>query len=558
MNILKQSTQIKVRVGPFVDATDGVTPETGVALGTADQAELLKANGAATVDISAATWAAVTGADGWYDLTLTTSHTDTVGELVVVVQDSSLCLPVFARFQVMEEATYDALYGASAAGFDANGRVDVGSWLGTAVTTSATTAKPEVDVNSVSDDATAANNLELDYDGTGYNKSNSTIGTCTTNTDMRGTDSALLASSAPTNFGDLAITVTTGEVTVGTNNDKTGYSISGTKQTLDDLNDVSPAQVNTEVDTALTDIHLDHLLAADYDPASKPGTATALLNEIVENDGGVSRFTANALEQAPSGGTNPNVLVDTTIATVNSQTEFTLTAGSDQDDAYNDQAIVVYDASNSDYPSIRKVSDYVGSTRTVTIDSAPDFTIIAGDGVKAFVTAPGTTAPTAAQVADAVWDEAVSGHTTAGTFGEQCGADIDAILTDTGTTLPASIATAQADLDTITGTDGVTLATTQGNYAPAKAGDEMDLVNAPNATALNAIADAFLKRDWTSVTGEAARSVLNAMRFLRNKWSISGTTLTVTKEDDSTSAWTGTVTSDASADPITGNDPTGP
>ncbi len=68
------------------------------------------------------------------------------------------------------------------------------------------------------------------------------------------------------------------------------------------LNDISTAQVNAEVDTALADIHLDHLLAADYDPASKPGTATALLNELVENDSGVSRFTTNALEQGPSGG----------------------------------------------------------------------------------------------------------------------------------------------------------------------------------------------------------------------------------------------------------------
>lgn len=42
----------------------------------------------------------------------------------------------------------------------------------------------EVNVTKISDDATAADNLELDYDGTGYNKSNSTIGTCTTNTDM--------------------------------------------------------------------------------------------------------------------------------------------------------------------------------------------------------------------------------------------------------------------------------------------------------------------------------------------------------------------------------------
>ncbi len=60
-------------------------------------------------------------------------------------------------------------------------------------------------------------------------------------------------------------------------------------------------QVNAACDTALSDIHLDHLFATDYDPASKPGVATALLNELMESDAGVSRFTENALEQAPSG-----------------------------------------------------------------------------------------------------------------------------------------------------------------------------------------------------------------------------------------------------------------
>jgi hypothetical protein len=68
------------------------------------------------------------------------------------------------------------------------------------------------------------------------------------------------------------------------------------------LNNLSAAQVNTEVDTALTDIHLDHLLATDYDPANKPGVATALLNELIGSDAGVSQFTANALELAPAGG----------------------------------------------------------------------------------------------------------------------------------------------------------------------------------------------------------------------------------------------------------------
>lgn len=40
------------------------------------------------------------------------------------------------------------------------------------------------------------------------------VDTTTTNTDMRGTDSALLAASAPTNFGDLSIAVTTGLVDI--------------------------------------------------------------------------------------------------------------------------------------------------------------------------------------------------------------------------------------------------------------------------------------------------------------------------------------------------------
>lgn len=69
-----------------------------------------------------------------------------------------------------------------------------------------------------------------------------------------------------------------------------------------DSNSPSLTEINAEVDQALADIHLDHLFAADYDPASKPGTATALLNELVESDAGVSRFTTNALENAPGGG----------------------------------------------------------------------------------------------------------------------------------------------------------------------------------------------------------------------------------------------------------------
>lgn len=62
----------------------------------------------------------------------------------------------------------------------------------------------------------------------------------------------------------------------------------------------------------------------------------------------------------------------------------------------------------------------------------------------------GTTAfATTSAVASAVWDLSTSGHTTAGTFGEQCATDIDAILVDTGTTLdgriPAALVSGRID-----------------------------------------------------------------------------------------------------------------
>src|SRR5262245_21804101 len=102
--ILRQSNQVIVQVGPFVDVTDGFTPETGVTLSGADEAQLLKANTTTTTDISGATWAAITGCDGYYGLTLTTSLTDTVGTLEIMVNDDSVCLPVKKSFQVVEEA----------------------------------------------------------------------------------------------------------------------------------------------------------------------------------------------------------------------------------------------------------------------------------------------------------------------------------------------------------------------------------------------------------------------------------------------------------------------
>jgi hypothetical protein len=76
----------------------------------------------------------------------------------------------------------------------------------------------------------------------------------------------------------------------------------------------------------------------------------------------------------------------------------------------------------------------------------------------------------------------------------------------------------------------------------------------------NRIADHVMRRPLASARassyGDAVsfRSAMGAWAKMVNKWSISGTTLTVTQEDDTTSFGTQTLTSSASAEAITGVD----
>lgn len=148
----------------------------------------------------------------------------------------------------------------------------------------------------------------------------------------------------------------------------------------------------------------------------------------------------------------------------------------------------------------------------------------------------GGSAPSAATIAAAVWDLATSGHTTAGTFGAQAKTLLDLIATYIDT----EVATIITELAKVPKSDSTV---------------------SLNATALAAIADALLNRDMATGTDSGSNSVRTlrqAIRFLRNKWTSSGGTLTVYKEDDATPSWTAAISATAGADPITGVDPAGP
>lgn len=331
----------------------------------------------------------------------------------------------------------------------------------------------------------------------------------------------------PSNFGSLAITGG-GAVTAGTVSDKTGYSISGTKQTLDALNDVSAADVNAQCDTAISDAAL----------------ATA-----------ANLATVDANVDA--------ILVDT----------------------------------GTDIPA--RFDGIEGATFSSATDSLE---AIRDRGDSAWTTGGGGSAPTAAEVADAVWDEARSGHTTAGSFGEgvnvealntQAKADVnaeadtaisdaalataanlatvdsnvdailvdtnelqtdwtnggrldlivDGILEDTGTTIPASI-TALNDLDAA----GIRTA-----LGFATASYDTDIAALPtaaeNATAVltTAMTESYSTDGGTKTVAQALYEIAQILQ----ESTAAGTTVTVKRVDGSTTAMTFTLDSSTAPTSIT-------
>lgn len=74
-------------------------------------------------------------------------------------------------------------------------------------------------------------------------------------------------------------------------------------------------------------------------------------------------------------------ILDTTIASLSSQTSFTLTDGPAEDDAINGMWVAIHDVASAVQKAIAVISDYTGSSKTVTLAAAPTFTIAATDNI---------------------------------------------------------------------------------------------------------------------------------------------------------------------------------
>lgn len=203
------------------------------------------------------------------------------------------------------------------------------------------------------------------------------------------------------------------------------------------------------------------------------------------------------------------------------------------------------DSDVQDAASAALVTGNIVTTTDLSIYTAPLATQASVDDLEGRLTA------TRAGYLDNLSGGAVALESTVAALNDVSSSDVQAAA---AAALTAYDPPTKAELDSaVAGMNDLSAAEVRSAVGLASANLDTQLAALPTAVEN---ADALLTRDMSAPTGEAARSVLNAMRFLRNKWSLSGTTLTVYEEDDTTVAFTATVSTTADADSVTGADPT--
>ena len=103
---LKKSTAVTVKLGPFLDSTDGDTEETALTISQADI--LLSKNGGAFAQSNNAA-GATHDTKGLYGVPLDTTDTNTLGELRVYIHESG-ALAVWETFMVVSANVWDSFF----------------------------------------------------------------------------------------------------------------------------------------------------------------------------------------------------------------------------------------------------------------------------------------------------------------------------------------------------------------------------------------------------------------------------------------------------------------
>ena len=201
MRFLKTNTAVRVTIGPFLDKTDGITPEVALTATNEKLTFMVDTGGVPTLvlDVNATASGGnndmvhVTGDDaGFYDLELAAANVNYVGPAMLSINYVTDHCPVFHEFMILPAVVYDSLVG----GTDTL-QTDMIQILGTAVSTPATAGVLDVNIKNIDNDAASASGTVTFPNATLASTTNITGGTITTVTNL---------TNAPT-AGDLTATM---------------------------------------------------------------------------------------------------------------------------------------------------------------------------------------------------------------------------------------------------------------------------------------------------------------------------------------------------------------
>ncbi len=193
------------------------------------------------------------------------------------------------------------------------------------------------------------------------------------------TDDVALA-TAPSNFADLAITATTGQVTIGTNNDKTGYALSAAG--VDDVWDEPMAAHGIAATSGkyLTDIFSIVGVNLDTTITSRAAPADIVSGGAITTSGGAvstvtdvtNRVTANSDQIAGDATAATNLsksalgVVSTTVNDASpTATSFVTALTETTNDHYKGRIIVFTSGAMSGQAT--DITAYDGTTKAVTV-----------------------------------------------------------------------------------------------------------------------------------------------------------------------------------------------
>jgi hypothetical protein len=148
MRYLRTNTATRITVGPFLDKTDGITPEVALTVTSEKLTLMVDTAGVPTLVLDVAPTASggandmvhVTNDDaGYYDLELAAADVNYLGRACLSLNDVATHCPVFHEFMILPAIVYDALV----LGTDVL-QADVTQLLGTAWVTPAVAGTPDV------------------------------------------------------------------------------------------------------------------------------------------------------------------------------------------------------------------------------------------------------------------------------------------------------------------------------------------------------------------------------------------------------------------------------